>query len=80
MSLTKKFPLAVAAVGCLLMAGAGTAVADNTATAVSVDNPGLLSGISLANITSEPLNNCANNTPSAASLLTGTSGNICVNK
>ncbi len=80
MSFTKKIPFAVVAVGSLMMAGAGVACADNNATAISFQNPGLLSGFNAPSVLSEPLNNCSNNTPAGASVLSGTSGNACLNK
>jgi hypothetical protein len=80
MSFVKRIPIAVAAMGSLMMVSAGVAHADNTATAVSVNNPGLLSGVSNADVLSDPLNNCANHNASAASLLSGTSENVCLIK
>lgn len=80
MSLGKKIPLSVVAVCGVMLAGAGAAVADNNATAVSTHGPGLLSGFSIADVLSQPLNNCANHTPAGASLLSGTAGNKCLIK
>ncbi|SEG96197.1 hypothetical protein SAMN05216223_1412 [Actinacidiphila yanglinensis] len=78
MSIARKIPLAVVAVGGLMMVGAGTAVADNHATAVGFNSPGFLSGAPVATVASEPLNNCANHTPAGASVLSGTAGNLCL--
>ncbi len=80
MSFAKKIPYAVLAVGSLVMVGAGVACADTGSKAVSINNPGLLSGISVPSTLSEPLNNCANHTPAGASLLSGTANNSCIIK
>jgi hypothetical protein len=80
MSFVRKIPLAVVAAGSLMIAGAGVAQADNNATAVSKDGPGLLSGVAAADVLADPLNNCANHTPAGASLLSGTSRNLCLIK
>jgi len=77
MSIAKKIPLAAFAVGGLMMAAAGMAHADNSATIVSTGNSGLLSGISHAEVLSDPLENCGNDTVGTTSLLSGTSGNAC---
>lgn len=78
MSIARKLPLALVAVGGLMMAGAGAAIADNNATAVGFNSPGLMSGTPVAGIVSDPLNNCANHTPAGASVLSGTAGNLCL--
>jgi hypothetical protein len=62
----------------MVMAGAGVAQADNNAAAASKNSSGLLSGIAVANIVSEPLNNCANHMPAGASMLSGTAENMCL--
>ncbi|MFG2526273.1 chaplin family protein [Streptomyces sp. NPDC048527] len=80
MSFARKISFAVVAIGSVMMSGAGVASADNTALGVSHDNPGLLSGFIIPTVVSDPLNNCANNTPAGGSFLTGTLGNACVIK
>jgi hypothetical protein len=79
-SFVRKISFAAVAVGTVMMSGAGVASADNTAVGVTSNNPGLLSGFATPTVASNPLNNCANHTPSGASVLSGTAGNTCVNK
>jgi hypothetical protein len=79
-SFVRKISFAAVAIGTVMMSGAGVASADNTAVGVTNDNPGLLSGFTTPTVASEPLNNCANHTPAGAAILSGPSGNTCVNK
>jgi hypothetical protein len=74
----KKVVAAAAGTGCLMLAGAGVAVADAGAQGAAVGSPGVLSGNVVQVPIHVPINACGN-TISIIGLLNPTFGNTCIN-
>lgn len=75
----KKIVAAAAATGGLVLAGAGTAVADSGAQGAAVGSPGVASGNVIQVPVHVPVNVCGN-TVSVIGLLNPAFGNTCINK
>lgn len=66
------------AAGGLVLGGAGFAAADTNVGAATKNDIGLFTGFVYQDVQNNPLNSCANYSPTALGVLSGTVGDACV--